>query len=157
ASGVVGEALLNGSLLYAILAYISVALAYLRMRWKYPHLNRPFNLGNFFGPFCALVTLTSYISALVNMFYNQIFRDTLYVCLGKLGFMLLFFAVLQRTNMVETPEEEFIQRYLNSNDDIEDTEEERDVVTELKNDAIVGFDTTAVGASGSLVSIGSST
>ncbi|KAI9341485.1 amino acid permease-domain-containing protein [Obelidium mucronatum] len=136
ASGVVGEAFLNGSLLYAIIAYISVSLAYLQMRWSYPNLKRPFDLGPFIGPFCAIVTLTAYTAALVSMFYNQVFRETLYVCLAKLGGMLIMFVAFQRKNMVETPEEEFIQRYLNGVDE----EQEEDGV-------VVGGGATGTGVS----------
>ncbi|KAJ3030725.1 UNVERIFIED_CONTAM: hypothetical protein HDU68_007936 [Siphonaria sp. JEL0065] len=136
ASGVVGEALLNGSLLYAIFAYVSVAFAYLQMRYKYPNLSRPFDLGPIIGPICALVTLASYTAALINMFHNEVFRDTLYICLGKLAWMLLFFVVFQRKHMIETPEEEFIQRYLNGNE----TDEVEVVVDVAKSESVGGQD-----------------
>ncbi|KAJ3283987.1 hypothetical protein HDU79_008601 [Rhizoclosmatium sp. JEL0117] len=112
ASGVAGQAFLNGSLLYAIFAYIAVAFAYLKMRWYYPNLKRPFDLGPIVGPLCAIIVVTSYMSALANLFQKEIFRDTLIVCISKLGVMMLVFVVYQRKRMVETPEELFIQRYL---------------------------------------------
>ncbi|ORY45266.1 hypothetical protein BCR33DRAFT_850115 [Rhizoclosmatium globosum] len=110
--GIVGQALLNGSLLYAIFAYIAVGAAYIRMKLVFPSLKRPFDLGFWFGNLCAIITLVSFTSALVELFLQPVMRETLFVCLGKLGVMTVEFVVYHRFHLVETPEEEFIQHHL---------------------------------------------
>ncbi|KAJ3076746.1 hypothetical protein HDU98_000626 [Podochytrium sp. JEL0797] len=111
-AGVVGQALLNGSLLYAIFAYLSVSAAYIRMKLIFPNLKRPFDLGNFWGILMAVISLVAFTSALIELFLQEIMRETLFVCLGKLGVMTIEFVVYHRFHLISTPEEEFIQKQL---------------------------------------------
>ncbi|KAJ3069125.1 hypothetical protein HDU98_007807 [Podochytrium sp. JEL0797] len=115
ASGVVLTALLNGSLLYGMFAYIGMAAAYIKLRIVSPHVKRPFDAGYFLGITCSLYLIACCLTSMIQMFATVAFRETLYFCLVKIGIQYLQFLVYQRFHMVETPEEQFIHVELNLN------------------------------------------
>ncbi|KAJ3124831.1 hypothetical protein HK100_011090 [Physocladia obscura] len=115
ASGVVVLALLNGSLLYGMFAYVATALAYIKLRIFMPYVKRPFDAGYYVGITCALFLIGCCLTAMVQMFSTVAFRETLYVCLGKIALQFSEFVFYRRYHMVETPEEQFIHAELNMN------------------------------------------
>ncbi|KAJ3006266.1 UNVERIFIED_CONTAM: hypothetical protein HDU68_004181 [Siphonaria sp. JEL0065] len=115
ASGVVLLALLNGSLLYGMFAYVATAGAYIKLRISMPHIKRPFDAGYTLGMSSAVFLIGCCITAMVQMFSTEVFRETLLVCLGKVALQFSEFLFFRRHHMVQTPEEQFIHAELNAN------------------------------------------
>ncbi|ORY53595.1 hypothetical protein BCR33DRAFT_710989 [Rhizoclosmatium globosum] len=114
ASGVVLLALLNGSLLYGMFAYVGTALAYIKLKIFMPHVKRPFDAGFYVGIFSALFLIGCCITAMTQMFATVTFRETLFVCLGKIMLQFSEFIFFRRHHMVQTPEEQFIHAELHA-------------------------------------------
>ncbi|KAJ3069124.1 hypothetical protein HDU98_007806 [Podochytrium sp. JEL0797] len=126
ASGIVLVALLNGSLLYGMCAYIGTAAAYIKLKIVSPHIKRPFDAGYFLGITCAVFLICCCVTAMVQMFSTAVFRETLLVCVAKVGLQFLEFLLVRRHHMVETPEEQFIQDNLNEHGLMAALEEEEE-------------------------------
>ncbi|KAI9344796.1 amino acid permease-domain-containing protein [Zopfochytrium polystomum] len=106
------EALLNGSILYGMVAYIITAAAYIRLRMACPRLKRPWNPGPLIGYTAAIIVIVVSVTTVTQMFIIESYRQTLIICLAKVVLGLIAFTIYQRKRMVRTPEEVFIQEHI---------------------------------------------
>jgi len=101
----VGAALLNMAVFGAVIAYIMQMVAFVILRRKLPHINRPYRspLGNA----GALVAAGIALVTLIFLFLNEDYRVGVYGCALWFGAGLLYFGLVGRTKLVYSPEEEF--------------------------------------------------
>lgn len=105
--GAFGGVILNMAVFGALIAYAMQMWAFVRLRQKFPDIDRPFRSP--FGNSGAVIALVISLLALVMLFANPDFRN------GVIGVALWFiaglvyFAVFARHRMVLSPEEAFAQ------------------------------------------------
>ncbi|MGH8986047.1 MAG: amino acid permease [Acidimicrobiia bacterium] len=104
-TGQVAAALLSMAVFGAVVSYVAQAAAFIILRRKMPHVERPFRSP--FGITGAVVTMVLTIMMLVAIFWNADYRPGV---VGMLVFYLVavaYFALVGRKRLVLSPEEEF--------------------------------------------------
>ena len=101
----VAAVLLNMAVFGAVTAYIMQMASFIRLRRRYPGLHRPFRspLGSAGAAVAGLIACAT----LVFLFINEDYRLGLYGCAIFFGIALLYFAVIGRQRLVNSPEESF--------------------------------------------------
>ena len=105
AGSTVGGALLNMAVFGAVISYFMQCLAFVLLRRKLPHIERPYRSP--VGEWGALVAAAIALVTLVAIFWNADYRPGVY---GVAIFYLVaiaYFAVFGRHRLVLSPEEEF--------------------------------------------------
>ena len=105
----VGAALLNMAVFGAVIAYVMQMLAFIRLRRRFPHIDRPYvsPLGSAGAGVAALIALAT----LCFLFLNADYRLGLYGCAAWFAAGLLYFALIGRRRLVYSPEEDFAVRH----------------------------------------------
>lgn len=101
----VAAALLNMAVFGAVIAYLMQCIAFVRLRRRFPHIERPYrsplgNAGAIVAGGIALVTLAF-------LFLNADYRVGIYGCALWFGAGLLYFGLVGRRRLVYSPEEDF--------------------------------------------------
>jgi ethanolamine permease len=110
----VGAVLLNMAVFGAVIAYVMQMAAFVLLRRKLPHIERPYRspLGNAGAVVSGLIALAT----LVCLFANPDYRVGVYGCALWFASGLVYFAVHGRHRLVYSPEEEFAVRALADRD-----------------------------------------
>ena len=102
---IIGTYLLNMAVFGAMISYVFQAISFIVLRLRMPHIERPYRSP--FGIAGAAVTL---VIAVVTMSFQVIredFRDPVLWVAAYYALMIIYFAVIGRTQLVLSPEEEF--------------------------------------------------
>ncbi len=105
----VGAVLLNMAVFGAVIAYIMQMAAFVQLRKKFPHINRPYRspLGNSGAVIAGLISVLT----LVSLFLNPDYRVGVIGCAVWFGAGLLYFALKGRHHLVYSPEEAFAEKH----------------------------------------------
>jgi ethanolamine permease len=108
AEGFVGGTLLNMSVFGAMISYAMQALAFIFLRVRLPHIERPFRSP--FGIPGAAVTLLIALLTLYFQFADATYRQGVIGAAIWYAVWLAYFALIGRKQLVRSPEEEFAVR-----------------------------------------------
>jgi len=108
AEGFVGGTLLNMSVFGAMISYAMQALAFIFLRFKLPHIDRPFRSP--FGVPGAALTLVIALLTLYFQFSDATYRQGVIGAAIWYTVWLAYFAFVGRKQLVRSPEEEFAIR-----------------------------------------------
>jgi ethanolamine permease len=102
---IIGTYLLNMAVFGAMISYVFQALAFIVLRLRMPHIERPYRSP--FGIAGAAVTLVIAIATMSFQVIREDFREPVLWVAAYYVLMILYFAVIGRTQLVLSPEEEF--------------------------------------------------
>ena len=104
----VGAVLLNMTVFGAVLAYVLQMGSYLTLRWRFPHLHRPYRSP--LGIAGAVVSMAISLVVLAKLVQNGVLGPIIWMGLG-----IAYFAFYARKRLILAPEEEFAQHALTQN------------------------------------------
>ena len=110
----VGAVLLNMAVFGAVIAYVMQMVAFIRLRQRFPHVERPYLSP--LGYAGAIVAGLIALATLGFLFLNPDYRWGVYGCAAWFAVGLLYFAIIGRKRLVYSPEEEFAVKHSGQSD-----------------------------------------
>ena len=111
----VGAVLLNMAVFGAVIAYVMQMIAFIRLRQRFPHIDRPYISP--LGYAGAIVAGVIAFATLGFLFLNPDYRWGVYGCAAWFAVGLLYFALIGRKRLVYSPEEEFAVKHSRQSDE----------------------------------------
>ncbi len=104
----IGATLLNMAVFGAVISYGFQAISFIMLRIRLPHIERPFRSP--FGIPGAVVTLVIAVITLYMQLKDPVYQNGVYCAAAWYLVGLLWFALVGRTKLVKSPEEDFAER-----------------------------------------------